>query len=141
MAKSDQWQLQILAPTSAEGPQKGLAGSFGSHDLFGLSGVAREVPSERDQAWLIDGDRPAVLKISNAAESPDQLDLEALAAQRVALVDPALPVALPWRVPGSNDDPDDPRAYRAPVERDDGMFGMEQFEQDELPKPTRWDFA
>jgi len=22
-----------------------------------------------------------------------------------------------------------------------GMFGMEQFEQDDLPKPTRWDFA
>jgi len=33
MAKSDQWQLQILAPTSAEGPQKGLAGSFGSHEI------------------------------------------------------------------------------------------------------------
>ena len=76
--------------------------------LFGVEGVARAVESERDQTFLIDGDRPAVLKISNAAETPDRLDMEALAAQRIAEVDPGVPVALPWLVPGTPD-------YRAPV--------------------------
>ncbi|MEP7158269.1 MAG: aminotransferase class III-fold pyridoxal phosphate-dependent enzyme, partial [Chloroflexota bacterium] len=61
-----------------------------------------------DQAWLIEGDRPAVLKVSNAAEDPAQLDMEALAAQRVAQIDPELPVALPWLVQG---------AYHAPIQR------------------------
>lgn len=83
-----------------------------AREVFGLHGVAREVDSERDQAFLLDGDRPAVLKISNAAESVDQLDMEAHAAQRIARVDPHLPVALPWAVPA------DASAFRAPVARD-----------------------
>ena len=52
-----------------------------ARDLFGVDGAATEADSERDQAFLIDGERPAVMKISNAAESTDQLDMEALAAQ------------------------------------------------------------
>jgi 4-aminobutyrate aminotransferase-like enzyme/Ser/Thr protein kinase RdoA (MazF antagonist) len=81
-----------------------------ARELFGVEGVAAETNSERDQAFLIDGDRPAVLKISNAAEDPAQLDLEALAVQRIAQVDPGIPVALPWLVPGTQD-------YRAAVQR------------------------
>ncbi len=88
-----------------------------ARDLFGADGVAAEVASERDQTWLIEGDRQAVLKISNSAEDPRQLDLEALAAQRVAQIDPELPVALPWLVPGTPHDPTDPQAYRAPIRR------------------------
>jgi 4-aminobutyrate aminotransferase-like enzyme/Ser/Thr protein kinase RdoA (MazF antagonist) len=83
--------------------------------LFGVRGAAVEVESERDQTFLIDGDRPAVLKISNAAEDPARLDMEALAAQRVVEVDPALPVALPWRVLGSALPDTDPGSYRARV--------------------------
>ena len=81
-----------------------------ARDVFGVEGTAVSVGSERDQTFLIQGDRPTVLKISNAAEDPAQLDLEALAAQRIAQVDPSLPVALPWLVPGSD-------AYRAPISR------------------------
>jgi 4-aminobutyrate aminotransferase-like enzyme/Ser/Thr protein kinase RdoA (MazF antagonist) len=80
-----------------------------AHELFGVEGTATEADSERDQTFLIDAESPAVLKISNAAESTDQLDMEALAAQTVAQVDPTLPVALPWPVPGQ------PGDYRAPV--------------------------
>lgn len=38
-------------------------------ELFAVGGVAVEVDSERDQTFFIDGDRAAVLKISNAASS------------------------------------------------------------------------
>jgi 4-aminobutyrate aminotransferase-like enzyme/Ser/Thr protein kinase RdoA (MazF antagonist) len=88
-----------------------------ARELFGVDGVAHSVASERDQTFLLDGDRAAVLKISNAAEEPERLDLEALAAQRVAEIDPEIPVALPWRVPGTPHEATDPRAYRAPTER------------------------
>jgi 4-aminobutyrate aminotransferase-like enzyme/Ser/Thr protein kinase RdoA (MazF antagonist) len=88
-----------------------------ARDLFGRAGTARAVASERDQAFFIDGDRPAVLKISNAAEDPAQLDFEALAAQRVVDVDPGLPVALPLIVPGTTFAPTEPEAYRAPIYR------------------------
>ena len=81
-----------------------------ARELFGVDGVATAVHSERDQAFLIDGSRPAILKISNAAEEPARLDLEALAAQRVAQVDPEIPVALPMLVPGTLD-------HKAPVRR------------------------
>ena len=66
--------------------------------LFRVVGTARAVESERDQTFLIDGPRPAVMKISNAAEDPARLDMEALAAQRIAALEPALPVALPWPI-------------------------------------------
>jgi len=89
----------------------GHAAAAIARELFGVGGVARAVDSERDQAFLIEGERPAVLKISNAAESTDQLDMEALAAQRIAAVDPTLPVALPWRLPK------EPATFRAPVRR------------------------
>jgi len=88
-----------------------------ARELFGVDGVAVSVESERDQTFLIDGDRAAVLKISNAAEEPERLDLEALAAHRVAEIDPELPVALPWLIPGTPNEPGDPRAYRAPIQR------------------------
>ncbi|HEY7025383.1 MAG TPA: aminotransferase class III-fold pyridoxal phosphate-dependent enzyme [Candidatus Limnocylindrales bacterium] len=74
-----------------------------SRELFGVDGEATPANSERDQTFLIDAARPAVLKISNAAEDPARLDMEALAAQRIVEVDNGLPVALPWQVPGSRD--------------------------------------
>jgi len=113
MAETADRVLTAPVPTFTEAQ----AAKFAS-ELFGVDGTAREVASERDQAFFIDGARPAVLKISNAAEDPAQLDFEALAAQRVALLDPALPVALPLLVPGTSFAPDMAGAYRAPITRD-----------------------
>ncbi len=68
--------------------------------LFGVSArAARDLGSERDRAFVLDdGGAPvAVLKVSNSAEDPEVLDMEAAAALHVTAVDPALRVALPWR--------------------------------------------
>ncbi len=90
--------------------------------LFGVSARgARDLGSERDRAFLLhhDGGAPvAVLKVSNSAEDPEVLDMEAAAALHVGAVDPALRVALPWR-PVAPTDPgpgrlgDDPARLRA----------------------------
>ncbi len=66
--------------------------------------AARDLGSERDQTFLLSGpsgEPLAVMKVSNPAEDPETLDMEALAAQRVAGVDPRLPVALPRTAPGA----------------------------------------
>ncbi len=104
--------LTAAPPTFTDEEAAGLA-----RDLFGVAGVATSVASERDQTFLLDGDRPAVLKLSNAAEDPARLDLEAQAAQRVAQIDPGIPVALPWLVPDTPYPPDEPAAYRAATQR------------------------
>ena len=104
--------LTAPPPSFTEGEAARLA-----RELYGVTGTATAVESERDQTFLIEGERPAVLKISNAAEDPAQLDLEALAAQRVAQVDPDLPVALPWLVPGAPPGSTAPGTYRAPIMR------------------------
>jgi 4-aminobutyrate aminotransferase-like enzyme/Ser/Thr protein kinase RdoA (MazF antagonist) len=88
---------------------------------FGVRATgARDLGSERDRAFLLtDGDRPvAVLKVSNSAEDPAVLDMEAAVALHVLAVDPGLNVALPWR-PAATGDPgparagDEPAALRA----------------------------
>lgn len=70
-------------------------------DVFGLqAGEARDLGSERDRTFLLlspDGSSLAVLKVSNALEDPEVLDMEAAAALHVAKIDPELGVALPWR--------------------------------------------
>ncbi|MGW4210406.1 aminotransferase class III-fold pyridoxal phosphate-dependent enzyme [Lentzea sp. NPDC004789] len=79
-------------------------------ELFGVAADdARDLGSERDQAFLVlSGENPvAVLKVSNPAEDPEVLDMEAAAALHVHRVDPGLRVALPWTVPGR------PDTYRA----------------------------
>ena len=65
---------------------------------------ARSLGSERDQAFLLtgrDGSGVAVLKVSNPAEDPAMLDMEALAAFHAVRCDPGLTVALP-RLPGGD---------------------------------------
>ena len=68
---------------------------------FGLAAhAARDLGSERDRTFaLLDttGTPVAVLKVSNSAEDPDVLDMEAAAALHITAVDPGLRVALPWR--------------------------------------------
>jgi 4-aminobutyrate aminotransferase-like enzyme/Ser/Thr protein kinase RdoA (MazF antagonist) len=65
-------------------------------EVFGVSGSASDLGSERDQAFLLDdGGSGAVLKISNSGEDVGALDLEEAAIAHVAAVDPDLPVARP----------------------------------------------
>ncbi len=91
----------LLAPSPAcdEADACAIAG------LFGLSpATARDLGSERDRTFLLaDGTGRAigVMKVSNRAESTDTLDMEAAVAFHCVRVDPGLPVALPWTVPGS----------------------------------------
>ena len=89
--------------------------------LFGVRARAgRDLGSERDRAFLLhdDGAAVAVLKVSNSAEDPGVLDMEAAAALRVSAVDASLRVALPWRPlatadPGPARPDDDPVRLRA----------------------------
>src|SRR5262245_56591402 len=68
--------------------------------LFGVQAhAARDLGSERDRTFLLqdDGGAPvAVLKVSNTAEDPEVLDMEAAVALHVNAVDPSLQVAVPW---------------------------------------------
>ncbi len=68
-------------------------------ETFGIAAdAARNLGSERDQAFLLTGAAGAgiaVLKISNPAEDPDMLDMEALVAHHVMRWDPGLTVAVP----------------------------------------------
>ena len=84
---------------------------------------ASDLGSERDQAFvLLDrADAPlAVLKLSNAAEDPATLDMEALAVLHAQRVDPSLPLAIPWLVPGAPHDSTDPADRRVAVDAADG---------------------
>lgn len=66
---------------------------------FGIEAAdAKNLGSERDQAFLLTGASGAdlaVLKISNPAEDPDMLDMEAQAALHAMRCDPGLTIALP----------------------------------------------
>lgn len=85
---------------------------------FGFEGSARSLGSERDQTFLVEGaDGSGILKISNAVERVDRLDMEALAAWYAKEGDPDLPIALPWAVPGA-DPGDGPAGYRSKLETD-----------------------
>ena len=66
-------------------------------------GAALDLGSERDRTFLLhdsSGAARAVMKVSNSQEDPATLDMEAAAAFHACLVDPSLPIALPWTVPG-----------------------------------------
>ena len=78
--------------------------------------TARNLGSERDQTFLVLGDDDeglAIMKISNAAEDPATLDMEALGVLHARRADPTLPVALPRLVPGKDPGADGAAAYRA----------------------------
>jgi 4-aminobutyrate aminotransferase-like enzyme/Ser/Thr protein kinase RdoA (MazF antagonist) len=70
-----------------------------ARDAFGVeAGSARDLGSERDRSFMLadaGGAPVAVMKVSNAAEDPDVLDMEAGAARWIADVDPGLGVAVP----------------------------------------------
>jgi Ser/Thr protein kinase RdoA (MazF antagonist) len=91
---------------------------------------ARDLGSERDQAFLLldgDGQSIAVMKVSNAAEDPATLDMEALAVLHAARVDPSLPLAIPWVVPGAPASSDDPPDRRVALPADDGTHHVRMY--------------
>jgi 4-aminobutyrate aminotransferase-like enzyme/Ser/Thr protein kinase RdoA (MazF antagonist) len=95
-------------------------------ELFALEGTARNLGSERDQTFLVEGSAGAgVVKLSNLAEDPGTLDLETEAILHVARVDPGLPIAVP-RVVSANAGA---AAYRTTVEGPDGMHFVRLFER------------
>ena len=65
-----------------------------ARDTFGLVAAAEELVAERDQNFrLTDADgRGWVLKVSNAAEEPGVVEMEVAAVERIAQVNPELPV-------------------------------------------------
>jgi 4-aminobutyrate aminotransferase-like enzyme/Ser/Thr protein kinase RdoA (MazF antagonist) len=85
--------------------------------------AAQDLGSERDQAIPAarrDRRPVAILKLSNAAEDPATLDMEALAVLHAHRVDPSLPLATPVarpRRPAASPDPADRRVI---VPADDG---------------------
>jgi 4-aminobutyrate aminotransferase-like enzyme/Ser/Thr protein kinase RdoA (MazF antagonist) len=75
------------------------------------------------------------MKLSNAAEDPATLDMEVLAVLHAARVDPDLPLAHPWRVPGTVGD--EPAAFRATFAHGDGGHHVRLY--DVLPGRQRMD--
>lgn len=96
----------LLSPAPPFSPDEGVGIAAG----FGVGAAsAVDLGSERDRTFLLlddQGERLAVMKVSNAAESVATLDMEADIVAHVAHVDPELPIARPRPVPG---DPDGPR--------------------------------
>ncbi|MDX6485538.1 MAG: hypothetical protein QOF43_691, partial [Gaiellaceae bacterium] len=95
-------------------------------ELFGIEGTATNLGSERDQTFLVEGAADAgVVKLSNLAEDPDTLDLEAEAILHIARVDPELPVARPRVVSTASG----AAAYRTTVDGPDGTHFVRLFER------------
>ena len=78
-------------PQLSDADARGVASTH-----FGVIGTARTLVSERDQNFAIAADDGSqwVLKISNAAEDPGVVEMEVAAVERIAAVDPTLPVPL-----------------------------------------------
>jgi 4-aminobutyrate aminotransferase-like enzyme/Ser/Thr protein kinase RdoA (MazF antagonist) len=116
------------APSVLEAPPPRFAPeeiSAIANELFGVDGRAIDLGSERDQTFLIDdGERGAVIKVSNGGEDPAALDLEVEAILHIARVDPELPVARPRAAAGTG-----PAAYRPTVEGPDGTHFVRMFER------------
>ena len=88
-----------------------------------VAAAAQDLGSERDQAFLLldgTGGPVAILKVSNAAEDPATLDMEALAVLHAQRVDPSLPLALPWLAPGAPAASLDPADRRVIFPADEG---------------------
>jgi 4-aminobutyrate aminotransferase-like enzyme/Ser/Thr protein kinase RdoA (MazF antagonist) len=66
-------------------------------ERFGIAGELTELHSERDRNYLIvtaDGTR-ALLKVHNPAETRHAVEMQTLALEHIATVDPGLPVCMP----------------------------------------------
>ncbi|MGH2842496.1 MAG: aminotransferase class III-fold pyridoxal phosphate-dependent enzyme [Solirubrobacteraceae bacterium] len=129
-------------------PSLGIADAVSvARSCFGLSAAsATDLGSERDRTFALrdaDGTPLAVMKVSNASEDPEVLDMEAEAALHVARVDPDLRVAVPWRSlaagaprPAREGRPGDPLASLR-VRRGDGEMAHWVRLYDALPGHSR----
>ena len=91
-------------------------------DLFGVRGDARDLGSERDQTFLVEGpDGSGILKVSNLAEDPLVLDFETAAIEHIARADPELPVARQLAAPDGG--------YRPAVRGPDGDHYVRLFQR------------
>lgn len=130
--------LQTTPPRFSEDDALGIAAT-----TFGIEATAaRDLGSERDQTFLLKGaggEDLAVMKVSNPAEDPATLDMEALAARHVHGVDPDLGVALPWLAPdaGRADPAGVVPADRVRLVADDGEHWVRAY--DVLPGTSRID--
>jgi 4-aminobutyrate aminotransferase-like enzyme/Ser/Thr protein kinase RdoA (MazF antagonist) len=92
---------------------------------------AQDLGSERDQTFLLTDSASfpiAVMKVSNVAEDPATLDMEALAVLHIARVDPALAVPIPWLVPGATPDSADPADRRVPFPAGNGVHHVRMYD-------------
>ncbi|MCW2963842.1 MAG: hypothetical protein JWO17_1094 [Actinomycetia bacterium] len=95
-------------------------------ELFAIEGTATNLGSERDQTFLVEGRTDAgVVKLSNLAEDPGTLDLEAEAILHISRVDPGLPISRPRVVSTAAG----AAAYRTTVEGPDGTHFVRLFER------------
>ena len=112
---------------------------------FGIEAAgAVSLGSERDQAFLLTsaaGAGAGVLKVSNPAEDPAMLDMEALAAFHAIRVDPGLTIALPRRPVHAGGEPaphgDDVPGRRLRWEHDGTFYWARAY--DLLPGRARLD--
>jgi 4-aminobutyrate aminotransferase-like enzyme/Ser/Thr protein kinase RdoA (MazF antagonist) len=107
-------------------------------ETFGVQAqLATDLGSERDQTFLLfdaAGERLAVMKVSNPAEDPARLDMEALGARQAAQADPTLRIAQPWARPGCGQGVD---SCRAPWQGPDALQWVRMY--DVLPGRARLD--
>lgn len=91
----------LHAPPVLVAPEVALQVAAQTYALDASS--SRDLGSERDQTFMLlggSGEPLAVMKVSNPAEDPARLDMEALAARQAAHADPLLRIAQPWVQPG-----------------------------------------
>jgi 4-aminobutyrate aminotransferase-like enzyme/Ser/Thr protein kinase RdoA (MazF antagonist) len=118
----------LSAPRPAFDPTDVI--DIGRHTFDIAAAGARDLGSERDQTFLLldaDGSSLAVIKVSNAAEDPATLDMEALGVLHAHGVDPALPLAIPWPIPDASPDATDPALRRATHAAADGVHHVRMY--------------
>ena len=119
-----------------------LAAARPALDAAGVIDVARrtfaidadsalDLDSERDQTFLLiaaSREPLAVMKVSNAAEDPATLDMEALGVLHAIGVDPSLPLAIPRLRPGASPESLDPSDRRVAHEAHDGVHQVRMYD-------------
>jgi 4-aminobutyrate aminotransferase-like enzyme/Ser/Thr protein kinase RdoA (MazF antagonist) len=131
----------LQAPPPTYTPQDACEIAHTTHGLVATD--ARNLGSERDQTFLLSdasGAGLAVLKVSNPAEDPATLDMEAMVALHAVRADPGLAVAQPRVAPaalaaGAGDD--DVLARRALWSADGSHNWVRAY--DVLPGRSRFD--
>ncbi len=101
-------------------------------EAFGLrTAIARDLGSERDRTFALEdgaGRTVAVAKVSNVAEDPAILDMEALAVLHAVRVDPGLPLAIPRARLGAAAGGDDPVDRRVPLPGPHGVHHLRLYD-------------